>query len=452
MTTSFHSLAAQLRDLTDDDLVASLQRVQGRHRHTTAELLAHLIEVERRRLHLDQSFSSLHVYATETLLFSDSEAYHRIGAARAAARFPAVLDMVACGELTLSTVNQLKAHLDGDNYEELLEAARGKSRRQIQHLLAERFPKPDAATQVRKMPARVAAAPAPTGTTAPAPSPAVTPATKENDSRASASPCTREQPPRPVISAAASAAPALVLTSPKHADLVEPTSRERYKVAFAAPRTLVDKLEQARNLLSHKLPGADFAAVFELGLDLLIAQEEKRRFAVGTRRRKAKTEVVPAAKAPEPLVLTPPPDLGNAPDPEVTPPAPVTREPVEAGEAEREPDPTPAARSRYCSAEVREQVYRRDQGRCTYVDPETGRRCGSAWKIELDHLHEWALGGPNTSENMTLRCKRHNLHRARKTFGDHAVDCAIERSGARRRRSTATLSGESPAPHHISER
>ena len=444
MTTSFDSLASKLRALSDPDLVASLQRVKSRHQHNTAELLAHLVEVDRRRLYLDAGFSSLHTYTTETLQCSDPEAYHRIGAARAAAEYPVVLGMVARGELSLSTINQLKAHLDEDNHEELLDAARGMTRSRLQHLLAERFPRPDAATQVRKLPARAAAAPASTERPAQGPSPAAAPAEQEIGSQVTPPPRTSGQASQPVVSAAAPAPAALILTPPKHADIVEPTARERYKVAFAAPRTLVDKLEQARNLLSHKLPGADFAAVFELGLDLLIAQEEKRRFGVGTRRRKAKVDVPPAAKEAQPLVLTAPPDLGHAPAPEASPPAPVAHDPAEGGEAEREPDPAQTARSRYCSAEVREQVYLRDGGRCTYTDPQTGRRCDSAWQIELDHLHEWALYGPSTPENLTIRCKRHNGHRARKTFGDEHIDRAIERS--RRRRQTTALPGESAAP------
>lgn len=52
---------------------------------------------------------------------------------------------------------------------------------------------------------------------------------------------------------------------------------------------------------------------------------------------------MPAAKEPQPLVLTPPPDLGHASAPEASPPAPVAHDPPEGGEAECEPDPAPAA-------------------------------------------------------------------------------------------------------------
>ena len=37
-------------------------------------------------------------------------------------------------------------------------------------------------------------------------------------------------------------------------------------------------------------------------------------------------------------------------------------------------------------AEVKHEVWRRDLGCCTYVDPHTGRRCGSRFFLELDHI------------------------------------------------------------------
>ena len=52
-----------------------------------------------------------------------------------------------------------------------------------------------------------------------------------------------------------------------------------------------------------------------------------------------------------------------------------------------------ARRSRYIPAPVRREVWRRDGGRCSYVDPYSGRRCGSRFLLELDHIVPYALGG-----------------------------------------------------------
>ena len=44
-------------------------------------------------------------------------------------------------------------------------------------------------------------------------------------------------------------------------------------------------------------------------------------------------------------------------------------------------------------AEVKREDWRRDIGCCTYVDPHTGRRCGSRFFLELDHIVPVARGG-----------------------------------------------------------
>ncbi len=72
--------------------------------------------------------------------------------------------------------------------------------------------------------------------------------------------------------------------------------------------------------------------------------------------------------------------------------------------------------SRYIPAEVRRIVWARDQGCCSYVNPKTGRRCGSRYMIQMDHIKPFALGGLSTKENMRLLCAGHNRFRARQTF------------------------------------
>ena len=66
---------------------------------------------------------------------------------------------------------------------------------------------------------------------------------------------------------------------------------------------------------------------------------------------------------------------------------------------------TPAAKScvsgRAIPAAVRRQVWQRDGGRCSYVDPQTGRRCNSTHLIEIDHI---------VPGNLRL-CGAHHRHR-----------------------------------------
>ena len=68
------------------------------------------------------------------------------------------------------------------------------------------------------------------------------------------------------------------------------------------------------------------------------------------------------------------------------------------------PDP----RSRYVPVAVKREVWRRDQGCCNYVDRHSGRRCNSRYRIEIDHVHPFALGGATEPGNLRLRCRAHH--------------------------------------------
>lgn len=96
--------------------------------------------------------SSLFTYCTQVLHLSEHAAYHRIEAARAARWFPIILDLVADGSVTLTTVAMLRPHLNEDNHEALLGAARHKSKREVELLIAALAPQPDAKALIRRLP------------------------------------------------------------------------------------------------------------------------------------------------------------------------------------------------------------------------------------------------------------------------------------------------------------
>ena len=64
-------------------------------------------------------------------------------------------------------------------------------------------------------------------------------------------------------------------------------------------------------------------------------------------------------------------------------------------------------------APVRREVWRRDRGCCSYVDPHSGRRCGSRFLLELDHIVPFALGGSAEPGDLRLHCSAHHRFRHR---------------------------------------
>lgn len=70
-------------------------------------------------------------------------------------RFPDAFERMARGDLHLCALCALASHLNEQNATELFEASAGKTRRQVEELLAARFPRPDVREQIRRLPARV---------------------------------------------------------------------------------------------------------------------------------------------------------------------------------------------------------------------------------------------------------------------------------------------------------
>ena len=147
-----------VRGLSDEELLAGLNRALGTSRRLVAWVLAHLAEVEQRRLHLLAGYSSLFAYCTLRLAMSEDEAYRRIRAAQLARRFPAVLERLASGEISLSVAALLEPYLTRDNHAALLAAVAHQTVARAREVLAAWFPRPDVLPFIRKLPERAAAA------------------------------------------------------------------------------------------------------------------------------------------------------------------------------------------------------------------------------------------------------------------------------------------------------
>ncbi len=155
-------LVASLKRLSDKNLLARLAELAAHERGETVLLVAHLAELDTRDVHLRAGHGSLFAYCRTALALSEQEAYNRIAVARAARRFPVVLEMLEAGALNLTTVTILAPRLTSDNHRAALEAARGKTRLQVEELAARLWPRPDVRAFVRKLPERAASPPLPT--------------------------------------------------------------------------------------------------------------------------------------------------------------------------------------------------------------------------------------------------------------------------------------------------
>ena len=131
-----------LAALSDDELVERVKDLAAAERRASVALIRSLVEFDARRLYLREGCSSLFTYCTQVLHLSEGSAYNRIETARAARRYPRVLEALECGEVTLTAVRLLAPYMTAANHDEVLQAARHRSKQEILELIASMNPRP----------------------------------------------------------------------------------------------------------------------------------------------------------------------------------------------------------------------------------------------------------------------------------------------------------------------
>jgi 5-methylcytosine-specific restriction endonuclease McrA len=253
------STAIAPQQLPDDDLLRRLTELLAQTRRTEAEILAHIAEVDARRLYAREACPSMFVYCTERLHLSEAEAYMRITAARAAREHPALLSMVADGRLHLSAIARLAPILTADNRDAVLARATCRSKREVLELVAELSPRTDAPTSIRKLPecGRTAGRVEREGLGG---SRVATGSTTADSDRGNELCPDRVRPAGP----------------PAHSS-VEPIAPGRYKVQFTATADLREKLERLQSLMRGTAAAGDLAAVIEAAVTEKLQRLEARR-------------------------------------------------------------------------------------------------------------------------------------------------------------------------------
>ena len=97
-------------------------------------------------------------------------------------------------------------------------------------------------------------------------------------------------------------------------------------------------------------------------------------------------------------------------------------------------------RRRTLPAAVRDEVFARDGGRCTYVGA-CGIPCGSTHNLQIDHIEPFARGGSGKLDNLRLLCAQHNRLEAARAFGSAWMD-QFRSSGANGREASAACNSK----------
>ena len=261
-----------LKSVSDKVLIGRLRQLVRKEQSLTLSILPHLIEVERRKLYLEKAYSTLSEYCIHELGYGESSAWRRVRVARVIEAFPEVYDLMKAKKLSFSAVLQIANALNRDNKHALLPRVVGKSKREIDGIIAEfEVPTviPDQARPrlVKKMRPRALAG-----------------AGSKSAGRRAAGPELGE------ISLHSEGA---------NAPTVEKTTREvevvlekMFEIRFAADQELMELIRWMKCHLSHRYPkGASFLGIFKFALryvkqrDDLASQEKPRKSSAKTNSR-----------------------------------------------------------------------------------------------------------------------------------------------------------------------
>lgn len=404
--------------LSDDALELRLRKLLAAGARTEALVVAHLAEVEHRRLHARGGYRSLFEYCLVALGFSEFEAVSRISAARAMRNFPLAFELLERGELHLSGLHLLRRHLTPENHVELLGAARLKSKREIERLIAARFPRPDVAANIAPL--------------------TVTEPLSRGRYR-------------------------LELTIDE--DFKDKLERACDRLSHVLPsRDFAVVLERALDALLAQLEKGRFGKPkMDAGRSHAREPDVEIRLegSAGARAHEQEAASVDAGAAEERRPLAPADvaadaGLADAASDAVFADAAPANGIVDVGEAESRRRVASlrkiggATRS-HIPWRVARAVAERDEHRCTYVST-AGRRCGARGFLQLHHEQPWAHGGPDTIDNLRLLCAEHNALLAEQDFGRQVVARAKERSREQRGTSEKVATqGLAPQPSLASD-
>lgn len=154
-------------------------------------------------------------------------------------------------------MHQLSTHLTEENHEEVLDRAKHKTMRQIEHLIAEIAPKPNVPSRIVTLPIRNQTK--------------VTEKGQGNDTVARTKPSGQ----------------------------VTPLAPRRYKMEVTLDQKMRDKLTELQELMSHQIPDGDPAQIVGRALDVLLGKMRKQKAALTDKPRrrsgKSQTRAIPAS-------------------------------------------------------------------------------------------------------------------------------------------------------------
>jgi hypothetical protein len=345
-----------------NELAALLRNEQG----AMADFLIALAVFDRQKAWRELGHASLFSFLHVELGLSKGAAHYRKVAAELVQQFPQVVEPLRDGRLCITSIVELAKVITAENADGVLPRFFHVSKREAMEVSA-------AIRPVEEPPLRTVVTAVRSGATAPTALSFVAP-TQAVERAAEVSPAANDgphlnavQPVELVDAKVPAAGPDAPI--PRDHNTVQPLTADLSRLHVTVSRRFLEKLQAARDALSHSHPGSSEEEILEAGLDLLLDKAAKRNGLVDKPRK------------------DPPPSESDA-----------------------------------VPAHVKRAVWLRAGGKCEWR-LDSGEVCGSTHQLELDHHPiPRAHGGPSTIDNVRLHCRPHNILGARRIFGAAWMD------------------------------
>ena len=249
-----------------DPVIATEARQHSRQESgATAGLLACLAVFDERRAFSDLGYPSMLEYCQRDLALSEDVAKKYLRAARIARERPVLFDMLADRRLSVSAVLTLGPWLESGTHDDLIAAAVGKSREEIEWLIASRCPQPEMLSLEAD---------------------ACTATTSEPSLQV-----TLEGAPGPACPSTASNSPSSLGPLPAPAATLKPLSADHVSLTVTMTRATREKIRRAQELLGNTVAPEAIADVLDRALDQLIVALEKRKHGLHRKPRGVRAKV-----------------------------------------------------------------------------------------------------------------------------------------------------------------
>jgi hypothetical protein len=363
---SIQALQHKTTSVGSAELHRACSAVRENERLCQLQMIIHLAEVNRRKLHLDLGYMYLSDYCQRTLGLSEGEAWSRVQIAKASFEFPELLLAIAEGRLSLTVAGMLVRHLKHENKHDLMQRCEGKSKRWVERFLV-------------------------------AISGLVT------NPQSSLRPLLVPKPPQPQAHQLQQKQNQDQESEAFSASFMDQNS-DGFSLQSVHCKVHSQLVHQLRCTISEEIK-ADLLRLAEVlgianpegNLEALIGKSAKIAL-------QAKDPALRVKKQTKQKGVKPAGCSGDTATDEIK------ADEIKADEIKIELNPMPkqdATRSRYIALTIKRQILERAGYQCQFFSIE-GKRCCQRTGLQIDHIHAFSWGGGNNQENLQVLCSLHN--------------------------------------------